>query len=90
MPLKRDPLDWYIEICGVCGCQLGPGIGSRTNTGRCIHEDHRSTGGVVVRVEAKKPLSEQGIPAHRVLRRLNMQGVTDDAPILSESINRDK
>lgn len=50
----RDPLDWIIEVCRVCGCQLGPGIGSRTRTGRCVDEDHHSVGGVVVRVQARQ------------------------------------
>lgn len=54
----KDPLDWYIEICAICGCQLGPGVGSRTQTGRCVVQEHRSTGGIVVRVQAL-PLSEQ-------------------------------
>jgi hypothetical protein len=67
---ERDPLDWYIEVCGVCGCQLGPGIGTRTRTGRCIYESHRSTGGIVVRVSAK-PLSEQQRP-YPVLARLGV------------------
>lgn len=69
----RDPLDWYIEVCAVCGCQLGPGIGARTRTGRCIFEEHRQSGGVLVRVSAK-PLSEQEPigSTRRVLTRLGV------------------
>lgn len=58
MPSDKDPLDWYIEVCVVCGCQLGPGIGSRTSTGRCVEKDHHKQGGVVIRVIGK-PLHEQ-------------------------------
>lgn len=54
----RDPLDWYIEVCAICGCQLGPGIGSRTGTGRCVVLAHRKAGGIVVRVQSR-PISEQ-------------------------------
>lgn len=56
--LERDPLDWYIEVCAVCGGQLGPGVGSRTPTGRCVVEAHRSRGGRVIRVCAR-PSTEQ-------------------------------
>jgi hypothetical protein len=66
---ERDPLDWYIEICAICGCQLGPGVGTRTNTGRCIHPEHHSTGGIVVRVLAR-PISEQDRPAESRLDRI--------------------
>jgi hypothetical protein len=65
----RDPLDWYIEVCVVCGCQLGPGIGSRTSTGRCVVEAHRSRGGMVVRVQAK-PITEQESVSQRYLSQI--------------------
>lgn len=58
---KTDPLDWYIEVCVVCGCQLGPGVGSRTNTGRCIIESHRSKGGIIVRVVGRHPIEQDDI-----------------------------
>jgi len=67
---RREPLDWYIEVCAVCGCQLGPGIGSRTRTGRCIYEEHRRRGGVVVRVVAR-PLAEQPDMSRRALAALS-------------------
>jgi hypothetical protein len=66
---KVDPLDWYIEICAICGCQLGPGVGSRTRTGRCVVEEHRSTGGIVVRVQAL-PLSEQQSTSVSYMKRM--------------------
>lgn len=66
---KDDPHDWYIEVCAVCGCQLGPGIGSRTNTGRCVVDSHRSTGGIIVRVAAK-PISEQPRSSTRYLSQM--------------------
>jgi len=56
-----DPLDWYIEVCRVCGCQLGPGIGSRTDTGRCVIPEHRPQGGIVVRVLARHPIEQDDI-----------------------------
>ena len=69
LPGKREPLDWFIEVCGVCGCQLGPGIGSRTRTGRCVYEEHRQVGGVVVRVTAL-PGPTQNVSAERTLERI--------------------
>lgn len=71
----RDPLDWYIEICAVCGCQLGPGIGSRTRTGRCVVNAHRSIGGTVVRVQAR-PISEQDSTTIGYMKR-----ITEPIPI---------
>jgi hypothetical protein len=71
----RDPLDWYIEICAVCGCQLGPGIGSRTQTGRCVVSDHRRVGGTVVRVQAL-PLDQQEESTARHLKQ-----ITEPIPI---------
>jgi hypothetical protein len=62
----RDPLDYYIEVCRGCGGQLGPGVGSRTATGRCVHSDHGQYGGVVVRVIARHR-SEQDDIARRLL-----------------------
>lgn len=59
MTSSRHPLDWYIEVCSICGCQLGPGIGGRTPTGRCVTREHWQVGGTVVRVTAR-PISEQG------------------------------
>lgn len=66
---QRDPLDWYIEVCAVCGCQLGPGIGSRTRTGRCVVEEHRSVGGTVVRVVAR-PDEEQDAVTRSYFKRM--------------------
>lgn len=64
----REPRDWYIEACAVCGCQLGPGIGSRTPTGRCIDDAHHSVGGVIVRVLAR-PAAEQESVTRRYIDR---------------------
>jgi hypothetical protein len=66
---NKDPLDWYIEVCAVCGCQLGPGIGSRTRTGRCVISEHRSIGGIIVRVQAL-PLSDQYDITRRYFERI--------------------
>lgn len=66
---ERDLLDWYIEICAICGCQLGPGIGSRTRSGRCVVQEHRNTGGIVVRVQAL-PLSEQEHASINYMKRM--------------------
>lgn len=63
----RDPLDYYIEVCRRCGGQLGPGVGTRTDTGRCVHEGHGHYGGVVVRVVARHPFEQDDI-VRRVLR----------------------
>lgn len=63
----RDPLDFIIEVCRICGCQLGPGVGSRTVTGRCVELSHWSSGGVVMRVIARHPVEQDAIAA-RVLR----------------------
>src|SRR3954469_10036114 len=70
----RDPLDWYIEVCAVCGCQLGPGIGSRTNTGRCVTPEHRSVGGTVVRVVAR-PDGEQDRVIRSYFAQMKARGV---------------
>ena len=48
----RPPLEWIIEVCVICGCQLGPGIGSRTSTGRCVEKAHHHHGATIVRVAA--------------------------------------
>jgi hypothetical protein len=63
------PLEWYIEVCIECGCQLGPGIGSRTSTGRCVVESHRGRGGIVIRVVARHPFEQDDIAA-RFLRNV--------------------
>lgn len=68
----RDPLDWYIEICIVCGCQLGPGVGSRTDTGRCVIPEHGKYGSVVVKVQSK-PLAVQEKSSIRTLERLGVR-----------------
>lgn len=65
----RDPLDWYIEICAVCGCQLGPGVGSRTRSGRCVVQEHRRVGGTVVRVQAR-PISDQEGVTRKYMERI--------------------
>lgn len=69
MTTDREPLDWFIEVCYVCGCQLGPGIGSRTNTGRCVTPEHRSTGGVVINVTAKPQQASNGPAAAKFIAR---------------------
>ena len=79
-----DPRDWYIEVCSVCGCQLGPGIGSRTQTGRCVVESHRGQGGMIVRVIAR-PLAEQReFTTHERMKRwpdnFPTASFQDDAP----------
>lgn len=56
--LKADPQKWFIEVCIICGCQLGPGIGSRTPSGRCTEESHRQHGGSIMLVDAL-PASQQ-------------------------------
>lgn len=70
----RPPHEWIIEVCAVCGCQLGPGIGSRTRTGRCVVEAHRSAGGVVVHVQAL-PDGMQELTSLRTLQTLRAAGV---------------
>jgi hypothetical protein len=72
--IARDPLNWYIEVCAVCGCQLGPGIGSRTSTGRCVVQAHHSTGGTVVRVVAR-PSSEQDVVTRSYFANMEARGV---------------
>lgn len=67
---QRGPLEWYIEICAVCGCQLGPGVGSRTRSGRCVVESHRSRGGIVVLVQAL-PLEQQEEISRRYLTEIS-------------------
>lgn len=52
--MSRDIHDYTIEVCAICGCQLGRG----TRAGRCENRDHWYTGGMVVHVIAL-PLSEQ-------------------------------
>lgn len=85
----RDPMDWIIEVCAVCGGQLGPGVGSRTNTGRCVVEEHHSTGGVVVRVAAK-PADVQGGSAVHYLGRLGLLGHdAESARIEADELLRD-
>lgn len=71
IPGRRPPLDWYIEVCAICGCQLGPGIGARTRSGRCVTESHRSAGGIVVRVGAR-PLDQQDVVTRDALHRLRV------------------
>jgi hypothetical protein len=61
MTSKADPLDWFIEVCHVCGCQLGPGIGSRTATGRCVDPSHHQGGGIIVRVIGRHPFEQDDI-----------------------------
>lgn len=66
---QRDPLDWYIEVCAVCGCQLGPGVGARTRTGRCVVEEHHQAGGVVVRVLGRPVGQQADASTQRLLAR---------------------
>jgi hypothetical protein len=56
----RDPLDYTIEVCIRCGCQLS----RSTIAGRCVNRDHWSDGGVVVRVQPR-PVAEQDTIAKR-------------------------
>lgn len=72
---ERAPLDWYIEACVVCGCQLGPGVGSRTSSGRCVHSEHHQRGGAVVRV-VPRSVEEQtdGPSSQRLVARLAASG----------------
>lgn len=45
----RDPYDFTIEVCQVCGAQL-----NRSGNGRCpVAPEHWSAGGMVVRVLAR-------------------------------------
>jgi hypothetical protein len=62
------PFEWHIEVCVVCGCQLGPGIGSHTNTGRCVQPSHRSAGGMVVRVVAAPDADQPPVTVSRLKR----------------------
>jgi hypothetical protein len=51
----REPHDFTIECCCVCGAQL-----DRSGNGRCpVSRDHWKSGGMVVRVLAR-PAAEQG------------------------------
>jgi len=75
---QRDPLDWYVEICAVCGCQLGPGVGSRTSSGRCVVEGHRNIGGIVVRVQALLLSEQENITVQY------MKQITEPIPIAKD------
>lgn len=66
--IKDDPQKWYIEVCGTCGGQLGPGVGSRTSTGRCVDESHRDMGGVIMLVDALSPSLQIDINAAKIVQ----------------------
>lgn len=71
-PFPRPPGDYLVEVCAVCGRQLGPGLGSPTATGRCPDVEpsglkHRSAGGIIVRAVLAHPYDQDDV-ARRMMR----------------------
>ncbi len=74
--MSRDPYDYTLEVCAVCGAQL-----DRTGNGRCpVDRSHWRVGGMIVRVVPRADDEQDDSATRRHLRLLDKARTAEQKP----------